>query len=296
MSYPSQFQFGFELGGFRIVARPTTRKEFEYYLRRLLAADWESPDSALQLADDLTLAEVGPSRFYDQTRLFLRLLVENQGALLTPSGWLKRAYVARMMEQMEWARRETERFRRFTKVFDEFNVRPLKVIRAVCELSGLVRRRKGRVFVPQPRLRLLEDAPAGTLFRQLFLTLFRKLNLAYLDWVEEASPVQETMAVIFWRLQTVAEDWTPLARMPDELLLLSVQRELERLDSLPNRAEYVVTQRVIEPLVWFGLLEYDRAVEDRFVLGGEVRVRKTPLFDRFIQFPPFPVPGPVEAS
>ncbi|MEO0080624.1 MAG: hypothetical protein ABIK44_08125 [candidate division WOR-3 bacterium] len=283
--------------GFRLDLATRHLLEFNLFILELLSCDWCSADSPLRLRDDLSLDQVGSTRFFDQARRFLRLMVENDGAPLTPGGWLKRAYVARLLEHLEWPRGFIAPLRSCFRKIDESDVKPLKIINSVCQLGNLVRKRRGRLYVPRTVLPLLEDDRAGQLYHRLFLTFFRKFNLDNLWGFAQTPLLQDTIAILLWRLTIVAREWVPLHRIPDELLLgpvwneIIAQEEKFQLDLLFHR--------VLEPLAWFGLLECTpelREIEFDITKDlRDLRLRKRPLFDQFIQFQPFSS-LPIEAS
>ncbi len=281
---------------FHFVIREPTIENLNRYVHRLLRADWDSPGSALQLASDLTPEQVGSTLFLDQARTFLRLVVESDGVELTPNGWLKLAVVARMLEQMEWPRKHVEELRGVCKRLHEYDVRPITVIRGVGEVARLMRRRRRKLYVPRRVLPLLREESTGQLYRQLFMALFRHADLRLLYGLDETPLLQDSMAVVLWRLRVVAEDWIALKRLPEQVLLDAVRAETESLDRFPDMNLHMLWRRVLEPLVWFGLLERDQEPKRSWEVPPEMRLRKTPLFDRFIRFPPFPLEPPVEAS
>ncbi|MFO7651155.1 MAG: hypothetical protein R6X13_07465 [bacterium] len=266
-----------------------TMEDLNAYLERLLRSDWESGDSTIRLAADITPEEVESTLLLDQTRKYLGFVAECGGVELTPNDWLKLAVVKQMVERLDWAQRELEPMRPFVKRVTERNVRPLGAMRSVCEVAGLVRYRRDVMYVPRRVLPLLVREQGGTLYRRLFLALFRQGNLSELYAPQEQTPLfDQSMAVVLWRLGTVARDWIAVNRLSDEVLLESVYQEAVRAAGLPEVADSLLWHRAIEPLVWFGLLECDVESSGRFwfELRSKARVRKTPLFDRFIKFAP----------
>ncbi len=283
--------------GYRTYFLPATRGDLNEFLHQLLSTEWDTPDSPLRLRGDLELGEVAGTQFYNQTRIFLRLLAEeSKGTPLTAIGNLKLATVARMCERMEWPRQRVEFFRNVgARRMTEEDVFPLHLIRVVCDCGRLIRRRHNRLFVVKRALRLLADDRAGQFYRHLFLVFFREFNLDYMPAGREVPLVQESMAVVLWRLSVVANEWIPADRLPDELFLESVRRQVVRPSSFPEEADWVIASHILRPLQWFGLLEGDPPLDDRRLLRDPVRYRKTPLFDRFISFEPRPfrlTPGP----
>lgn len=286
------------LSGSHLIIRELTMDDLNRYVHHLLASDWESSDSALQLAN-LRPEEVKQTLFVDQTRNFLQIIAENGEVGLTPNGWLKLAVVGQLLERMEWARRDIELMRSVLKRISEHDVKPIRVIRCVCEMAGLVRQRRGRLYIPKRVLPLLAEEQVGRLYRELFLALYRRMNLGALYGADESALLlQESMAVVLWRLHIIGNRWIEVAALPDELLLGRVRADIFAAEpSYPELALSLLWHRAIEPLVWFGLLDCDQDTERRWLSNlAEIKVRKTPLFDRFIRFLPVLPEPPVEAS
>jgi len=117
----------------------------------------------------------------------------------------------------------------------------------------------------------------------LFYTLFRNFDLGFLSMYRETPLVQDSMAVILWRLQLVARDWVTADGLPQEVFLNSVREELQAASISETVEADVLQWEVLEPLLWFGLLESDQPL-DRWLRQAEPKYRKTPLFDRFLSF------------
>jgi hypothetical protein len=64
----------------QIVAQPGGPEDLGTFLRDLLLADWTSPDSPLNLNSDISLVDVAAADFFFNTRLFLTVLAEENGA------------------------------------------------------------------------------------------------------------------------------------------------------------------------------------------------------------------------
>lgn len=274
----------------RIELRPATEADVDEYIRGLLRANWNAPDSPIQLTDDLSIGEVRHVLLFDQARRFLRLMDENKGAPLTAAGNLNRAYVAQMIERMDWPRRLMAPLLKdgLFKVVNEDDAWPLAVIHSVCEYGKLIYKRRNRAFVAGKGRELLADAQAGRLYRQLFITLFRNFDLGYLSGCLETPLVQDSIAVVLWRLQMMARDWIAAESLPREVYLAAVHDQTRAVSPWPTAGSDVLRHEVLEPLVWFGLLETDQQDDDRHRPRNEAKFRKTPLFDRFLSFIWFP--------
>ncbi|MCX6841921.1 MAG: hypothetical protein NTX53_06560 [candidate division WOR-3 bacterium] len=276
------------LGGriIRIDVRPATKADEDAFIAQLLKADWNAPDSPIRLADDLSLDDVKHVLFFDQARQFLRLMDENKGAPLTPTGNFNRVYVALMLERMDWLRRYAKPLLEggLCKVINEGDIMPLGVLHGVCEFGKLVHKRRNRVFLTNKARDLLADAQAGSLYRQLFITLFRAFSLDFLSGFQPTPFVQHSIAVILWRLQLVARDWIALNQLPREVFLNAVSEQVRAVSIWPEVEPDVLRGEVLRPLLWFGLLECDHAEDEWHHRGVVLRFRKTPLFDHFLTF------------
>jgi len=270
----------------RVEVRPPTEAELDHMIKSLLDADWNAPNSPIQLADDLTLDDVKHVLFFDQARQFLRLMDENKGAPLTATGNLNRAYVAQMMDKMDWPRRLMAKLLSggLFKVVSENDVQPLVVIHGVCEYGKLIGKRGSRAFVTSKGRELLADAQAGHLYRQLFYTMFRNFDLGYLSIYMPTPAVQDAMAVILWCLQLAANDWTPLDQLPGKVFPNFVRAHVRAVSPSPDVETWVLQGEVLRPLLWFGLLEGDHDEELYHGPDAILKYRKTPLFDRFLSF------------
>ena len=87
---------------------------------------------------------------------------------------------------------------------------------------------------------------------------------------------QGDIGAVLWSISAVAADWqnaatlTALCTIPDDTMPTTAQQ---------NRAATMLARHILDPLRWFGLLEY-RGPE----VSVDVRWRKTALFDRFLSF------------
>jgi hypothetical protein len=272
--------------GLRILSGFVSEEELKQTMYSLLTANWESDGGPIRLRGDLTLTQAATSRLFDQTRLFLKLLHEDKGAQLTPQGNLTRASVAGLTERMPWPREHMEGLdRTLTKVVNERDVYPLHIIRIICECGGLTTKRRNRLTASRKAIALSADDQAGDLFRHLFVTVFRRFNLDYLSPFERETPeVQNSIGVILWVLWMGARHWSSDEDLARAALLPYVRQKTDAVSPLPDASAWVLDNEVLQPLVWFGLLECNVADKDRFDPDKVRKFRKTPLFDQFISF------------
>ncbi|MEO0078301.1 MAG: hypothetical protein ABIK86_04790 [candidate division WOR-3 bacterium] len=266
----------------RLEVRPVTKDDLDRYINDLLNTDWEKDEAAMMLNPSLRLEDVVQTRMFSATRVFLRYLAEIGGSPLTKLGWMKRKVVAQLLERITWAQEYVNPIRHIMKKLDEFDVKPISAVRAVCDVGGLVRKRKNTLIPTRKGLELCDDSKAGALYRHLFISMFHRLDLGFLHFGQPTPYLQWSVPVILWRLSLVADDWLDMPRLIDETLLPQVQRELAADDF--DIGQYVFAGRVLKPLVWFGLLETHGDPEDWRWRVRTAVFRKTPLFDRFLQF------------
>ncbi|HOC54833.1 MAG TPA: hypothetical protein PKI20_04355 [Verrucomicrobiota bacterium] len=262
---------------------PGSREAFDTFLRRLLVADWDSADGPMRLSPDLTLPDLAPATFFQNTRLFLAALDEAGGTPTTATGNLNRVFVRQMFDRLILP----ERFRDITlqvcKVLNEQDVWPLHVVRIVSECAGLVARRNKRFQLTRAGRELRADPYAGALYRKLFLAYFLKFDLHYDFHLRDVPGIQQTMPVILWRLDNVARDWTPVGGLAEQILLPGVLNQLHAaMVSEYDKEEWILDGYVLKPLTDLGLLE--RKPRSDWPLTEKDHVRTTPLWQKFIHF------------
>ena len=249
----------------------------------LLHLDWDREDCPMKLNRNLTIDDLRDSEFFHNVRAFLNILLEMKDVdtATATSGNLNRKVVKAVFDKMRLGEKVREEIRILCKVVNEPDVKALHVMRVVCECSGLIKRRKKRFSVLKKHLPLLSDDRAGDLFYLLFLTYFRKFNLGYYDGLPELYSIQGTITYAFYRLQTIANGYVPMKGLAEKILLPVVLKEVCSLPSY-SKSELVLSLRVIEPLESLGLVEC--RWEEGIALPQVASIRKTGLFDKFIQF------------
>lgn len=254
------------------------------FLEELSYADWSDPLGVIRFRADLKLEELQKVPFLVNTRVFLKALAERKGAEMTATGNLNRAFVGVMFDQFLLPQSTREMTHRYCKVLNEMDLWHLHLVRIVCEIAGLVKRRKKRFYLTPRGRELLPDDKAGTLYRSLFLAYFMKFDLHYDFPLREAKWIQPTMAATLWRLDSVIENWRSVRGLAPQVLLPKVYENLRSAMINPHdKEEWIFSGYVLQPLIKFGL------VEDQKAQGWEHRepeenVRLTPLWKRFIAF------------
>src|SRR5947207_5908373 len=152
-----------------LISEPWSREAFDAFIRSLLFADWESPDSPLCLNANLNPADLSDSEFFLNARLFLSALAEEDGVTTTAAGNLNRAFVGRMFPRLKLSQPSRDTIQHVCKVVNEEDVWPLHLVRVISQCAKLVARRKKRFYLTKTGQALLSDGQAGALYRTLFL-------------------------------------------------------------------------------------------------------------------------------
>jgi len=252
-------------------------------LDQLLAADWEDEDGPIRLAADLAEADVIHAPFFVAARALLVGLRDGGPVKATAKlGNLPRALIKQVFPHLPYTEKERRHIHEFNKVLDEGDLRLLHAARITCQTGGLLRTHKGCFRITRTGADLLDPARSGELFRKLFCTFFRKINLAHFDRIPELDGIQYTLAVILWRLTSIADDWIPLTKLMDQTLLPELHDEVAEYEEGPYREPGgTLDVRLWCHLSDFGLLEAG-PMTSRYLPEA---YRITPLYDRFIHFP-----------
>lgn len=255
-------------------------------VQRLLSDDW-SGDGAVRMETELPPAALDGARRFRNARSFLALLDEHDGVKATQAGNLSRAAVAMLMDRLDWPAGYADEVHRYNKVINEHDAREVHLLRVLLELAGLIQRRKGSFRITRRGREALAQDRAGELFVRLFRTWFRELNLAYLDGMPEAPAFQHTVAFTILRFGQVADDWREPPDLAREAVLPTILDEVPPApyltDSEMGWLPHMLETRVVDPLAAFGLAEV-REEPGPTKWRPRRFYRKTPLFDRFLEF------------
>jgi len=263
---------------------PGSREAFDAFLPRLLQADWESPTGPMRLSASLTLSDLADATFLHNARRFLAALDEAGGTPATATGNLNRVFVRQMFDRLILSQTFREMTLHVSKVLNEQDVWVLHVVRIVSECAGLVARRRQRFQLTRAGRACLPDTQAGTLYRKLFLAHFRKFDLHYDFHLRDVPGIQQTLAVILWRLDNVARDWAPVRGLAAQVLLPGVLNELHAAMAFPHDTEeWILGGYVFLPLLDLGLLER-RPRTEWTLFTKDDEIRTTALWRKFIHF------------
>jgi hypothetical protein len=263
------------------------RGRLEEYCRALCEAEWQDPSGPLRLNRALSSADMRNAGFVQNTRQLLLALQEQAGTATTATGNLNRVFVRHMFDRVALSPLGRESILRSNKVLNEQDVWVLHLSRVVSELAGLVACRSKHFKLTKQGAALLAEDRAGELYHRLFIAYFRKFDLHYDFHLRDVPGIQQSMAVILWRLGEVLQDWHPVHALAPQILLPRVLQQLRQaMVSEYDREEWIFSGYVLEPLRDLGLIER-RSKSDWPSITEKDSVRVTPLWKKFISFVPF---------
>ena len=135
--------------------------------------------SAIQIANDLSVGETAASPLARNTLILLRQAIERVGLPLTATGNLSRAVVAEMCKLIEWPNYDQADAFRFNKVINEPDFLPLHVVRQLAQAATLVRAQRKKLVETPLGKSMLSDARQGSLLAILFHLAFWHMDLGY---------------------------------------------------------------------------------------------------------------------
>jgi LPS sulfotransferase NodH len=106
---------------------------------RALRQEPSAAQTAIRIANDLSVGETAASPVARNTLILLRQAIERVGLPLTATGNLSRAVVAEMCQLLEWPDYDQADAFRFNKVINEPDFLPLHAVRQLAQAATLVR-------------------------------------------------------------------------------------------------------------------------------------------------------------
>ena len=237
---------------------------------------WE--DGALRLAFDLTDEEIAHSPMVQNAFVLMRAAEEADGLELTARGNLPLKTVSAMREAMDWPGCLFEEKRRAGKRLREGYVEELRLLRELVTMDSLLIRKEGRLRVGATGRHVLRGA-RERVQRNFFRNCFWEVSLSLFGEPECGNWPQPQIGLALWSLSTTGDRWQDT----ETLMRLSVLPDEAVLRNPDWVAPVLFVLRLLRPLRWFGLVECRGEDATR---TGHGEWRKTPLFDRFLQFDP----------
>ena len=247
---------------------------------RALRQEPSAVQRAIRMANDLDSDEVAASPMARNTLILLRHAIEREGLALTATGNLTRAVVAEMRELIEWPDYDQAEAFQFNKVINEADFLPLHVVRQLAQAAALVRARRGKLVTTRLGRSMLSGAPQRSLLAILFHLAFWRMDLGYFGLQLLGSWPQAEAGIVLWSLSVCANGW----QTSEQLTRLATIPEPAMFSGMWDRTRYAMEARILEPLLWFGLLEHrDEEIPGKLIVRRDY-YRKAALFDRLLTF------------
>jgi hypothetical protein len=246
---------------------------------------WWADPFPIRLEPNLSFQQVGQTELFRNVRAFLQAVEEFEGAPTTAKGNLTRAFVGHMLELLSLPPGHLEMIRQVCKVINESDVWTLHIVRVICQVGRLVRKRKKRFVITRKARGLLQEDRAGGLYYHLFDTMFRQFNLDYLTRLHEVPGIQATIPYALYRIGQLPvgqdhdfESLVPMVFVP------TVHEEIGVVSSHGDMPQWLLKDLLLRPLESLGLVKIVAGERKPPSVSLKTRVRRLPLFDAFIRF------------
>jgi hypothetical protein len=253
-----------------------TMLEFNSY--NALNHEPSADNHAIRLEPNLTPTDLSGSAVTRNALILLRRATDEGALKLTATGNLSRAVVAEMFAIMEWPGLDKDGAFQFHRVINEPDFLPVHFVRVLMQGTKLVRVHRDKLVLTRVGKSMLVPERYGALQALLFHVALWHLNLGYFDRNPVQSWPQNYVGIVLWSLSASANDWLT----PEKLTRLCTVPVIGVLEASWDLGAFAMEARILRPLTWFGLME--SRWEGKAGLGEPRLYRKTPLFDRFLQF------------
>ena len=247
---------------------------------RALRHEPSAAQTAIRIANDLSVGEIAGSPVARNTLVLLRQAIERGGLPFTATGNLSRAVVAEMCKLIEWPDYDQADAFRLNKVINEPEFLPLHVVRQLAQAATLVRAQRGKLVATSLGKSMLSDAKQGSLLAILTHLAFWHMDLGYFGRGLLGSWPQADAGVVLWSLLVCANDW----QSAEKLTRLCTIPDPAMFSEMWDRMPYAMEAKVLRPLLWFGLLEHRREKIPSGRFGEHHFYRKVELFERLLAF------------
>ena len=164
----------------------------------------------------------------------------------------------------------------------------LHTARIILELSGLLRKTKGRFFLTKKYQQMIKKSGLTGLYPLLLKTYCRKFNWGFRDGYEEIPFIQHSFLFTMYLLKLHGDDWKPFF-IYEDYFLQAFPMVINEIESEPYRSaedgvRACYSIRTLDRFLHFmGLASIEKIPSDKPALR-EVRIRKLPLLDEVVRF------------
>ena len=175
-----------------------------------------------------------------------------------------------------------------TNISSEVDFENLHTARVLMELSGLLRKTKGRFFLTRKYQQLTGKTGLAGIYPQLLKTYCLKFNWAYRDGYEDIPFIQQSFLFSLYLLKLHGDDWKPFL-IYEDYFLQAFPMVISEAESGPYRgAEDVVRScysiRTLDRFLHFmGLASIETISSDK-PFSRDYGIRKLPLLESVVHF------------
>ena len=163
----------------------------------------------------------------------------------------------------------------------------LNVARVIMELSGLLRKTKGRFHLTRKYHRFTEESGFTRLYPAIFQTYCRKFNWAYWDGYQEIPFIQQSFLYTLYLLNRYGDEWNPSDFYEDCLLqafpMIVDEIEPSAWSSAEDHFRRCYTHRALDLFLQFMGLAVIEKMPGAEPWSRVCRIRKLPLLDEVLE-------------
>jgi hypothetical protein len=243
------------------------------------------PDSPFQFSANVSSGLLDNVPLLKMTTFFLETLQESQSIKLTPKGNLPLKYVKPIYELGLFPNRFIDSGYRSLR--SEEDSHHIHVMRLLCQLTGLVKKRSGKLSLTAKGKTLLKQENRLELFKDLFVTYTTKFSWAYNDRYGDHPVGQLGFAFSVELVAKYGRKKHP-AEFYGYKYVLAFPKILDYIDphwytTAEDQVVNCFSLRTFEFFMnMFGLVELEEVGEDR--ISARLYVKKTPLLDQVFEF------------
>ena len=241
----------------------------------LLMSDWTSPESVLLLNDNLSEEFLQSSPIHGiTTELFDEINRRGSVAVTQKLGFLNRAFIKDIVLANAFLRDYMDTPLEQGWVMDEDGVAPIYIARSVLHVLDCIEASKTKCYTTPKGLEF-RAMPPGLRFAFSFYACFRHVDLQAFDTFDEPwDALQDGLSITLYLLGRHCREWCSWKEAMQKSVTPVILNECKS-----PHANTMFYRRVIRPLYYFGLLEFQ---DDKKCLNDLIRV--TPLYDALLSF------------
>jgi hypothetical protein len=173
-------------------------------------------------------------------------------------------------------------------ISSEVDFDDLHTARIILELSGLLRKTKGRFFLTKKYQQMIKKSGLTGLYPLLLKTYCRKFNWGFRDGYEEIPFIQHSFLFTMYLLKLHGGDWKPFL-IYEDYFLQAFPMVINEIESEPYRSAVdgvraCYSIRTLDRFLHFmGLASIEKIPSDKPV-SRDYRIRKLPLLDEVVRF------------